>query len=277
MRDGFHAPFAPMDFRRAPDVARAAINDWVADQTMNRIRDIVPPGGVTRDTRLVLVNALYLKAPWQWPFSTSATHPGDFHFADGTVRQVPMMRHSDRFGYAKENGATIVTLPYRGDALQFVIILPDPGASIDDLAQQLSAAALSRWAKLSGEPQKVDLEMPKFRVDSGTLPLARALEALGMRQAFDLPHGSANFDGIAPRRPDDYLAISDVFHRTFVAVDETGTEAAAATAVSMVGVLAYHPEKPIQVRVDRPFLFAIQHRPSGVCLFLGQVTDPRSN
>jgi serpin B len=102
------------------------------------------------------------------------------------------------------------------------------------------------------------------------------LETLGMESAFDVPQGSANFDAIAPRRPNDYLYISNVFHRTFVEVDEKGTEAAAATAVVMMRATAHFEEaKPIEVRVDRPFLFAIQHRPSGACLFLGRVVDPR--
>ena len=99
-----------------------------------------------------------------------------------------------------------------------------------------------------------------------------------MKSAFDVPRGSANFDGIAPRKPNDYLYISNVFHKTFIAVDEKGTEAAAATAVVMMKAtaIAGSKPKPIEVKVDRPFLYAIQHIPSGVCLFLGRVTDPRT-
>ena len=275
MRDGFHAPFAPLDFRHAAERARSTINDWVADETVNKIRDLIPRGGVTQDSRLVLVNALYLKAPWQWPFSDRATEPRDFHFLDRSVHPLPTMRHIGYYGYAKDDQATIVTLPYVGNALQFVIILPDAGVSLDAVAGRLSADAFARWAKLNGAPAKVDLSLPKFRLESRTLELGTALRQLGIKHVFDVPPGSANFDRIAPRKPDDYLAISEVFHRTFVAVDEEGTEAAAATAVAMVAATAYQREKPIEVRVDRPFLFAIQHRPSGACLFIGQVTDPR--
>jgi serpin B len=108
------------------------------------------------------------------------------------------------------------------------------------------------------------------------MALGRELRALGMKSAFDQPRGSANFDRIAPRRPDDYLCISEVFHKTFLSLDEKGTEAAAATAVAMVTASAVREKpKPIEVRVDRPFLFAIQHRASGACLFLGRLSDPR--
>jgi serpin B len=135
---------------------------------------------------------------------------------------------------------------------------------------------LAQCAKL--ERRDVDLSMPKFKFEPPTIALAGSLKTLGMNSAFDQPRGSANFDRIAPRKPNDYLYISDVFHKTFIAVDEKGTEAAAATAVTMMAATAMAPKPtppPIVVTIDRPFLYAIQHVPSGVCLFLGRVTDPR--
>ena len=127
------------------------------------------------------------------------------------------------------------------------------------------------------ETQDVDLHLPKFKLEPPTIALAANLQALGMKSAFDIPQGSANFDKMAPRKPNDYLYISNVFHKVFIAVDEKGTEAAAATAVVMMGATAMRRPKPppIEVKVDRPFIYAIQHVPSGVCLFLGRVTDPR--
>jgi serpin B len=120
------------------------------------------------------------------------------------------------------------------------------------------------------------LHLPKFKLEPPTASLGGLLKQLGMRSAFDDPPGSANFDRMAKRRPSDYLAISDVFHKTFISVDEQGTEAAAATAVGMRAMAAIvRPEQPIEVKIDRPFLFAIQHRPSSACIFLGRVTDPR--
>ena len=139
----------------------------------------------------------------------------------------------------------------------------------------LPALGVPRKHKL--EPKDVDLELPKFKIEPPTIPLGETLQAVGMKTAFDVPQGSANFDKMSPRKPDKYLAISNVFHKTFIAVDEKGTEAAAATAVVMMELSARleKPKQPIEVKVDRPFLYAIQHVPSGACLFIGRVTDPR--
>jgi serpin B len=135
---------------------------------------------------------------------------------------------------------------------------------------------LAQCAKLETK-RDVDLELPKFKFQPPTIPLGETLQVLGMKTAFDIPQGSANFDKMAARKPNDYLAISEVFHKTFIAVDEKGTEAAASTAVAMemASAMRKPPPPPIPVKVDRPFLYAIQHVPSGACLFIGRVTDPR--
>jgi serpin B len=177
------------------------------------------------------------------------------------------------FGYLKDNGVTVVSLPYKGNELQFLIILPDEAKGLARVESRLTSNQLAQWANLPTET--VNLYLPKFKMQPPTLPLGDALKKLGMMTAFDIPRGSADFDRMAPRRPGDYLSISDVFHKTFISVDEKGTEAAAATAVAMVRSLAARPIGPVEVRVDHPFLFAIQHRASGACLFLGHVVDPR--
>ena len=138
----------------------------------------------------------------------------------------------------------------------------------------LTPQLLAECARL--DRQEVILHLPKFKLEPPAMSLGKELKALGMKSAFDQPRGSANFDPIAPRRPDSYLYISEVFHKTFLKLDETGTEAAAATAVAMAATSAMRkPAEPVEVRVDHPFLFAIQHRASGACLFLGHLTDPR--
>jgi serpin B len=281
-RDGFRelvnkfygAPFEPLDFRENADGARQHINKWVTDQTHDRIRDLIPPNGVDAMTRLVLANAIYLKAPWANEFSDAFTKPGPFHIHGGAAVDVPTMKNVKKFGYARQNGFSAVALPYAGNELQFLVLVPDDVNGLRALESTLTADMLAKCARL--ELHDVDLSFPKFKFEPSTIQLADKLKALGMRSAFDQPPGSANFDKIAPRKPNDYLAISEVFHKTFIAVDEKGTEAAAATAVAMIARSArIQREKPIEVKVDRPFVYAIQHVPSGACLFLGRVTDPR--
>lgn len=279
MRDGFDAPLQAVDFANNSERARVTINTWVEDQTRQKIQNLIPSGGVTEDTRLVLVNALYLKAPWNTPFPKSGTAPRAFHPTPTSSPEVSTMQLSGLLGYTVEDGMTVVTLDYLGRGLQLVIALPDEGLNIDAAAAKLTSSHFARWAKLGDNARRdVVLYLPKFKTDATTMSLANTFRALGMKQAFDEPMGSANFDRMAPRRPDDYLAISKVFHQTFVALDEEGTEAAAATAIGIVAVTSIAIPvaiQPIVVRVDRPFLFAIQHRASGTCLFFGRINDPR--
>ena len=276
VKQNFGGAFEPLDFIANPAAATQHINKWVADQTHDRIHDLIPGGALDNTTRLVLTNALYLKAPWANEFSEHATQPEPFLVHGSAPTDVPMMRkRSEHFGYAKRDGYTAVSLPYAGDDLQFVVLLPDDVNGLRALESKLSSNMLGGCAKL--QTRDVDLHLPKFKLESPTMALAEKFEALGMKTAFDQPKGSANFDKIAPRTPRDYLYISQIFHKTFIAVDEKGTEAAAATAVAMMAGTALRspPPPPIEVKVDRPFVYAIQHVPSGVCLFLGRVTDPR--
>ena len=276
MKQNFGGAFEPLDFIANPAVATQRINKWVADQTHDRIRDLIPGGALDKTTRLVLANALYLKAPWASEFSENATQREPFFVPGGAPLDVPMMqKRSDHFGYARREGFTVVSLPYAGNDLQFLVLFPDDVNGLHPLESKLTGELLAQCAKL--QTRDIDLHLPKFKLEPPTMALAEKFEALGMKTAFDKPQGSANFDKIAPRKPNDYLYISQIFHKTFIAVDEKGTEAAAATAVAMMAGTALRspPPPPIEVKVDRPFVYAIQHVPSGVCLFLGRVTDPR--
>jgi serine protease inhibitor len=274
LKTTFNAPFEPMDFRHNSAGATKSINNWVADKTKKRIQNLVPAGALNQMTRLVLVNALYLKAPWANEFPAGATQPKPFRVRGGDAANVPTMGIQSSFGYTKTNGVTVVSVPYKGNELQFIIVLPEDTNGLVKLEAGLTPEKLASWASLS--PQTVKLFLPKFKMEPPTLPLGDTLKKLGMTTAFDVPSGSANFDRMAPRRPDDYLYISDVFHKTFISVDEKGTEAAAATAVAMMKALGMtRSTEPVEVKVDHPFVFAIQHRASGACLFLGHVVDPR--
>jgi serpin B len=185
------------------------------------------------------------------------------------------MRKQYSLPYAKHRGFSAIALPYAGYDLRFLILLPDAPDGLAALEKGITPELLAECATM--KPQLVALELPKFKLQPPTVPLGQMLKSLGLKTAFDQPRSSANFDRMAPRRPDDYLFIGEVFHKTFLALDEKGTEAAAATAVAMFAAAAMpgEPPKPIVVKVDHPFLFAIQHSGSGACLFLGRVADPR--
>ncbi len=273
MQRFYHGNLEPLDFRGNANSARQHINTWVAQQTRDRIQDLIPPNGVDNTTRLVLANALYLKAPWETEFNDALTKPAPFHVRSREQADVPTMQRVGHLGFLQKKDWTLVAIPYVGSEMQFLILLPDEKAGGKEMLEKITPQLLLESAKLTAS--LVDLSLPKFKFSSPTLPLAASLQKLGLKTAFDQPPGSANFDRMAPRKPNDYLAISEVFHKTFIAVDEKGTEAAAATAVSMVAGARMVREDPIVVRVDRPFVYAIQHVPTGACLFIGQVVDPR--
>jgi serpin B len=188
------------------------------------------------------------------------------------------MSQQAHYGYVKEAGFTAVSVPYSGGDFQLLIVLPAAKDGLAVLEKTLTSEQLVKLAQAPTE-QAVKLFLPKFKMEPPTLALAENLKTLGMKAAFDSPKGSADFSRMAKRASGFNFAISDVFHKTYIAIDEEGTEAAAATAVAMT--LAAGPGNPtpppVEVRVDRPFLFAIQHRESGTCLFLGRISDPRSN
>ena len=250
-----------MDFAKTEE-ARVAINDWVAEQTEDRIKDLIKPGILSAMTRLVLTNAVYFKAQWQNPFLESATQDGTFHQRDGSAVTVPMMRQTESLGYYAEEGLQVVELPYAGGSHSMLILLPEEGG-LAELAAELNEARLR--ALLDGlERQSVALTLPRFEYEA-EFELGEMLAAMGMPTAFG---DGADFTGMTTEAD---LFISEVVHKAWVAVDEEGTEAAAATAVIMVE--SAMPMEPVEMTVDRPFLFAIRHRGTGTLLFLGQVVE----
>lgn len=270
----FAAPLEELDFKANPAAAAGKINAWVEQQTRERIRDLIPADALDETTTLVLANALYFKMPWAEEFSEGATRPGPFKNADGSESTVLMMNRTDRFGYAAGGNWTLVTVPFRSGAFQFVFMLPGKEGP---LPAALPAAEL--LGKAASLPRRqVALSAPKFRLEPPTMPLGDILKKLGMPNAFDIPRGSADFDAMAPRRPDDYLYLSEVFHKTFLDLGEKGVEAAAATAVVMMRATSMPMmEEPVSVVIDRPFAFAIQHTQTGTALFLGRVSSLPSN
>lgn len=272
-RSLFAAPLERLDFAH-PEPARQRINGWVAEQTMDKIRDLLPGGAINADTRLVLVNAMYLRAPWETPFPAYATRDDTFYVGGATATQLPTMSRSGRLSVAAGPGFTAVELPYRGSELAMDILLPDARDGLAALEAQLTSERIqSTVAALA--PTQVVLRLPRFRVETGSVSLRTALAALGMSLPFS--RAQADFSAMAnPPSPDDRLYISDAFHKVFVDVAEAGTEAAAATAVVMARAGSAAPmAPPTVIAVDHPFVFVIRDLRSGAVLFMGRVLDPR--
>jgi serpin B len=271
----YNSPLEIMDFKGAAERSRQRINDWVADQTKDRIRDLIPPGIIDEYTRLVLTNAIYMKAAWAGEFRDEADAP---FFVDGTDEvKVPGLVRQQSYGYREIPGGAVVAVPYADGGLQFLLMIPDERGGLAELEENLTPQILREAANL--DTRDIRLHFPQFKLEPNSVRLAEHLVAMGMPTAFDKPQKSADFSRMAPRNPDanDYLYISEVVHKAFIAVDKYGTEAAAATAVIMPEPTSarIEREEPLEIRVDRPFAFAVQHRDSGACLFIGRVTDPR--
>ncbi|HAM72977.1 MAG TPA: hypothetical protein DCM86_15160, partial [Verrucomicrobiales bacterium] len=249
----YRAPLQQVDFAHDAATARLGINRWVESQTRGRIRDLVPPGGVDANTRLVLVNALHLKAPWMHPFPPEATTRDRFRIPGAAAPiEIPTLFSTSPLGYLHREGLTLVAVPYLGGELQFLILLPDQVDGLAALEARLTPSLLAEGARLS--PAEVALHLPKLRMEPPMIRLGASLRSLGMGSAFDQPRGSADFTRMSARAQEEGLHIAEVFHRAVLELDERGTEAAAATAVSMAAtsVLLAPPPKPFEVRVDHP-------------------------
>ncbi|MBE3066780.1 MAG: serpin family protein [Chloroflexi bacterium] len=257
-----------VDFENAPESARRQINDWVSDQTKKRIKDIIPPGMIDPSTRLVLANAIYFKATWEYKFDANDTADKPFYLLNGDMVSVPIMEigHQENLSYAAGDGWQAVALPYKGGLTEMVIMVPDAG-NFETFESTLTA---DRYEEILAamEPLEVILSMPKFTFET-QYGLKDILTGMGMQAAFD-PY-AADFSGIDGQRD---LVISDAIHKAFIAADEKGTEAAAATVVVFMTTVARMPEG-IVLTIDRPFFYIIRDVPSGSILFMGRVVDPR--
>ena len=253
------------DFSGAPQQARAAINALIAEQTAGKITNLLGRDAVTAATRLVLANAVYLKARWAFPFTAAATKDAPFHPGDGAEPiTVAMMHRTASLPYVRGHGYQAVLLPYRDVALAMAVLLPD--GPLAALRPKVAAAGLG--GLLAGTAMhQVALSLPRFRLEAA-FDLIPALQRLGVTEAFG---ADADFGGITSAEP---LQIGAVAHKAYIDVDERGTEAAAATAVVIRTRAAVRPTPPVTMVVDRPFLFAIVDTSTSLPVFLGQVTRP---
>ena len=286
------------DFANKPDAERQRINQWVSDQTRQKIRDVVPAGSINPLTRLVIANAIYFKGTWAKPFNAEFTKPAPFTLRDQTKITAPLMNMNnlkegkyaafnadgsmfetpkkvdenfeEQKGYPGNDGYQVVELPYNGDTISMMIFLPTNADGLDTLLRTLSATQISSCAsKLVG--REFHLSLPKFKLESN-YDLVKPLKSLGMERAFN--SGAADFSGLSDAG-DPELHIAAVFHKAFVEVNEKGTEAAAATVVQIDArsAIVQRPFVP-RFAADRPFLFVIREQVSDLILFIGKVENP---
>lgn len=254
----------PQDYERSADVARATINKWVKEKTQDTIKNLILSDVLDKLTRLVLVNAIYFKGDWTYPFKLDATQPAPFLLAAGRSVSAPLMRQAREVRYAKADGVQLLELPYADGALSMLVLLPEKVDGLTELEKNLTAAKWAAWLRQLCTCE-VSVFIPKFKI-TAKFELSRIMAALGMKDAFI---ESADFSGMDGQHD---LYISKILHKAFVDVNEEGTEAAAATAVIMRKSLAIR--EPVTFRADHPFLFLIREKSTGSILFMGRVADP---
>ncbi len=267
-KERFGAGFREADFRTNPDTERVRINKWVESKTHDRVKDLLRPEHIDKQTRMVLANAIYFKGTWTTQFPTKKTRDVLFHLADGGRINVPTMYEEVKCRWGLINdvpGAKILELPYSGGELSMVVLLPKLPDGLPAIERRLAPDALSKWLEAMYHPTKpVGVSLPKFRFER-SYDLPEKLKALGMVDAFI--DGMADLTGMTEVR----LCITAVAHKAYIDVNEEGSEAAAATAV----VVSESFGDPPAFTIEHPFLFLIRDVKHGTILFLGRVTNPK--
>ncbi len=256
-----------LDFVRKPDDSRDTINEWVEDKTNDKIKDLVPKGLITPDTRVITTNAIYFNGKWQYEFDRELTEKRAFYPANGEEISVDMMYMSNNFNYGENSKAKIIELPYKGNDLSMYIVLPKSN-NIEKFEKKFT---LNDYTELKNDmelEEEVKASIPKFKFETKT-ELSDSLIEIGVVDAFN--SNLANFSGIS----DSPLVISRVIHQTFIDVKEEGTEAAAATGVGMeTGMSISWDSKQREFKADHPFMFFIEDRRTNCILFMGKVEYP---
>lgn len=263
LEESYGVAVTPLDYVKDAEAARQTINRWVETKTREKIRNLIPPGGIDPSTAMVLVNAIHFKGDWASRFKERHTAPADFTLPGGEVKKVPTMYQCGSFNVGGDKDVEVLELPYQGGDLSMLILLPRDKQGLAGLERGLTP---ERLVTLLGglNEETVNVTLPKFRFTWGTTDLVVSLQALGMKDAFT---NRADFSGMDGRKS---FFISLVLHKAFIEVNEQGSEAAAATAVIKKRALA-----PRYIRADHPFLFLIRDNVSGSVLFLGRVADPQ--
>jgi serpin B len=265
----YGAGFHPVNFAKVPEEVRITINRWVEKQTEDKIKDLLQPGVVTADTRLILTNAVYFKAAWESPFEKAQSLEEDFHISASQTVRATLMHREGRYGYFNGGAFQVLEIRYHAGNLSMIVLLPNDPGGLPALEQSLTPTELQRWTSQVHSESKVILTLPRFRM-TRQFELENALNALGMKQAFE--RNTADFSAMNGKRD---LWISAAIHKAYIDVNEEGTEAAAATATVMKSLsMPVQPPQPVIFRADHPFLFLIRDNRSGGILFMGRVADP---
>ncbi len=272
LKTKYGTSITPLDYAENSKLASAKINSWVGNKTKQMISDLISPNDLHAMTRLVLVNAIYFKGAWANEFSGNSIHSGQFYLSSEKPETVLFLQQQARFRYAEPEGLQVLVIPYAGQRLEMLLLLPRSRDGLGQLEQDLTPANLAAWTG-STQLVPVHVTVPKFKM-TATVDLGHTLAALGITDAFD--GARADFSGMDGKL--HWLYISKVLHKACVEVNEKGTEAAAATAVAVAGrSAAFRPEPPNVFRADHPFLFLIRDSQTGSILFLGRVADPTAN
>lgn len=263
IQNNYDGGFKEVDFINARDNARRTINAWVEEKTRDKIKELVQPGILTEDTRLVLTNAIYFKASWSQPFWTGQTKEDDFIVADGKKVKAQMMNQSISTGYYQGDDFEVLELHYEMDDLSMIVLLPSKASSLSSLEKRLTAPNLTQWLRKRTDHQVV-VTMPKFKVATQYM-LKDVLSEMGMPLLFD--SNQADLSGMTTR---EQLFIKHAIHKAFVDVSETGTEAGVSTFMTADSAMA---SRQVTFRADHPFVYLIRDNRTGSILFLGRVVD----
>lgn len=266
LRDKYNATIKSVDFRNKYESVRQEVNSWVEKATESKIKDLLPSGSVDNLTTLILVNAIYFKGLWSSQFNSNYTRTSDFHLDTKNKTQVEMMFQVSSFsmGHFDDIEVEALEIPYRGNKTSMVVLLPKDIEGLSKLEERLTASALSKLLENMRIYSNVKLYLPKFKLEHA-VSLKATLKVMGINDFFG---PAADLSAISDAGK---LSATDVIHKAFVEVNEEGTEAAAATAVTMVVRCARMPEKERKFVVDRPFMFLIRSRDPEVVLFVGSV------
>jgi serpin B len=269
MNNDYGAGLNQVDFKGSTEAARLTINQWVEQKTANKIKDLLQPGALRPTTRLVLTNAIYFKGDWQSQFDKAQTKDEDFHLSPAQTKKAPLMHREGGFNYFDGKTFQVLEIPYKSNELSMVVFLPNDLGGLSALEESMTASNTQQWLRQLSPVTKVIVTLPKFKTTQ-EFELGGTLAAMGMPQAFQ---PSADFSGMTGKKD---LFISAVIHKAYIDVNEEGTEAAAATAVTMRTMAAHapNPTPPPVFRADHPFVFLIRDNRSNSILFMGRTADP---